>query len=64
MNNIVNKIGFGAGLIAFTATIAYCIVQVLQLYDALIYPTDEILIYSTSLCIVILLFWKCLPYTT
>lgn len=53
MNNIVNKIGFGAGLFAFTATIAYCVVQVLQLYDALIYPTDEILIYSTSLCIVI-----------
>ena len=38
---------------AFTATVAYCIVQILQLYGLLTYPTDERLIYGTSLCIVI-----------
>ena len=46
-------IGFWSGILAFSATVAYCIVQLLQLYGALSYPTDEILIYGTSLCIVI-----------
>ena len=53
MNHSINKVGFWSGLIAFTATIAYCIVQLLQLYGVLTYPTDERLIYGTSLCIVI-----------
>jgi len=53
MNRIINKAGFWSGIIAFTATIAYCIFQLLQLYNILTYPTDEILIYSSSLCIVI-----------
>src|SRR3954451_24947333 len=53
MNSAIHKTGFWSGLVAFTATIAYCVVQALQLYDVLVYPTDEILIYSTSLCIVI-----------
>ncbi len=35
------------------ATVAYVIVQLLQVAGALLYPLDEILIYSTSLCIVI-----------
>jgi heme/copper-type cytochrome/quinol oxidase subunit 4 len=53
MNKAVYKIGFWSGLIAFLSAIAYCIVQLLQVYNVLSYPTDEILIYSTSLCIVI-----------
>ena len=53
MDNIIYKVGFWSGITAFTATIAYCIVQLLQLYDMLPYPTDERLIYGTSLCIVI-----------
>jgi hypothetical protein len=53
VNHSINKVGFWSGLIAFTATVAYCIIQLLQLYGALTYPTDERLIYGTSLCIVI-----------
>jgi heme/copper-type cytochrome/quinol oxidase subunit 4 len=53
MNNTINKIGFWSGLTAFAATIAYCIVQLLQMCGALSYPYDERLIYGTSLCIVI-----------
>ena len=53
MNNTINKIGFWSGLTAFAATIAYCIVQFLQMCGALSYPYDERLIYGTSLCIVI-----------
>lgn len=53
MNRLINKVGFWSALAAFTATIAYCIVQVLQLYGVFTYPTDERLIYGTSLCIVI-----------
>jgi hypothetical protein len=51
--NTIYKVGFWAGIFAFTATVAYCIVQILQLYDLLSYPLDERLIYGTSLCIVI-----------
>src|SRR6188508_2316975 len=46
-------IGFWAGILAFGATVTYCIVQLLQLYGVLSYPADEILIYGSSLCIVI-----------
>ena len=53
MNTTIYKFGFWSGIIAFTATVAYCIVQLLQLYDVITYPTDERLIYGTSLCIVI-----------
>ena len=53
MNRTIYKVGFWSGLIAFTATVAYIIVQLLQLYDVLTFPTDERLIYGTSLCIVI-----------
>jgi hypothetical protein len=53
VNKIINKIGFWSGLIAFTATLAYVIVQVLQVSSVLTFPLDEILIYGTSLCIVI-----------
>lgn len=53
MNKVVYKIGFLSGLIAFIATIAFVIVQLLQLLHVFSSPLDETLIYSTSLCIVI-----------
>lgn len=53
VNRTIVKFGFRSGLLAFGATLAYCLVQVLQITGALQYPTDEILIYGTSLCIVI-----------
>ena len=49
----VNNVGFWSGLAAFAATIAYCVVQVLQLYGLVVFPTDERLIFGTSLCIVL-----------
>lgn len=49
----IYKIGFWSGLMAFGATAAFVIVQLLQLVRAFSYPMDEILIYVTSLCIVI-----------
>jgi hypothetical protein len=40
MNRTIYKVGFWSGLIAFTATVAYIIVQLLQLHDVLTFPTD------------------------
>lgn len=53
MNKTIYKIGFWSGLIAFIATVAYCIGQALQMAGVVNYPLDEILIFGTSLCIVI-----------
>jgi hypothetical protein len=53
MQQSINKIGFWSGLFAFIATTTYCVIQTLQLYGAFTYPTDERLIYVSSLCIVI-----------
>jgi hypothetical protein len=53
MDKTVYKIGYWSGLFAFGATIAFVIVQLLQLARVFSSPMDEILIYSTSLCIVI-----------
>ncbi|OYQ65114.1 hypothetical protein B9G53_08435 [Pseudanabaena sp. SR411] len=53
MNKTVHKVGFWSGFIAFFSTVAFVIVQMLQLFDVLSYPLDEILIYGFSLCIVI-----------
>lgn len=47
------RIGFRAGLAAFTATVAYDVVQILQLVGALHFPLDEILIFGTSLGIIV-----------
>jgi hypothetical protein len=52
-NNTIYKVGYWSGLIAFLSTIAYVIVQLLQLAGVLTYPWDEISIYGFSLCIVI-----------
>ena len=51
--NKIRLIGFWSGIIAFVAAVAYCLVQLLQVFHFLHFPTDEILIYGTSLCIVI-----------
>jgi hypothetical protein len=53
MNNAIYKVGFWSGLIAFVSTVAFFIVQMLQIYGVLRYPWDEILIYGFSFCIVI-----------
>jgi hypothetical protein len=49
----IGRIGFWAGLAAFTATVAYDVVQILQVLGVLHFPLDEILIFGTSLCIVV-----------
>jgi len=49
----VAGIGFWSGLAAFAATVAYDVVQILQMVDILHFPFDEILIFGTSLCIVV-----------
>jgi hypothetical protein len=53
MTKTIYKIGYRSGLFAFGATIAFVIVQLLQLARVFNSPLDETLIYSTSLCIVI-----------
>ncbi len=60
------RIGFWSGIIAFASTVAFVIVQLLQLLGVLHYPFDEILIYGFSLCIVIpfILEMLALHYTT
>jgi hypothetical protein len=49
----LGRIGFRAGIAAATATVAYDVVQLLQLVGAVHFPVDEILIFGTSLCIVV-----------
>ena len=53
MNKRIYKIGFWSGLVAFTSALAFVIVQLLQVVGVFSFPFDEILIYVTSLCIVI-----------
>jgi hypothetical protein len=53
MNGAIGTVGYRAGLAAFTATVAFDIAQTLQLAGVLRFPLDEILIYGTSLCIVV-----------
>jgi heme/copper-type cytochrome/quinol oxidase subunit 4 len=49
----ISRLGYWAGLAAFAATVAYVVVQLLQVAGVLSFPLDEILIFATSLCIVI-----------
>lgn len=49
----IYKVGYIAGLLAFIATVSFFVVQLLQLFRVTTYPLDAILIYGTSLCIVI-----------
>lgn len=49
----IGAVGYWSGLAAFAATVAYVVVQLLQVVGLLRFPLDEVLIYGTSLCIVI-----------
>lgn len=49
----IGDIGYWSGLTAFAATVAYDVVQISQIAGVVQFPLDEILIYGTSLCIVI-----------
>lgn len=52
MSKSIGEVGYWAGLAAFASTVAYVLVQILQMAGALRFPADEILIYGTSLCII------------
>ncbi len=49
----ISDVGYWSGLAAFVSAFAYAVVQILQVAGVLRFPLDEILIYGTSLCIVI-----------
>jgi hypothetical protein len=49
----ISKVGYWSGLVAFASVVAYDVVQILQIVGVLTFPLDEILIYGTSLCIVV-----------
>ena len=49
----ISNVGYWSGLAAFTSAVAYVLVQILQVAGMLQFPADEILIYGTSLCIVV-----------
>lgn len=49
----IGRFGYRCGLVAAGATLAFVAVQTAQLVGVLSYPLDEILIYATSLCIVV-----------
>jgi hypothetical protein len=53
MMRTIYTTGYWSAIVAFSATLAYCIVQILQVVRVITFPADEILIYGTSLCIVI-----------
>jgi hypothetical protein len=53
VTNGIGEVGYWSGLAAFAATVAYVVVQLLQVAGLLRFPLDEVLIYGTSLCIVI-----------
>jgi uncharacterized protein (TIGR03382 family) len=53
MARSIGEVGYWSGLVAFAAVVAYDIVQILQIAGVLQSPLDEILIYGTSLCIVV-----------
>ena len=53
MAGTVSEVGYWSGLAAFASAVAYDVVQILQVAGVLRFPLDEILIYGTSLCIVV-----------
>lgn len=53
MARSISEVGYWCGLAAFASAAAYDVVQVLQVVGMLRFPLDEILIYGTSLCIVV-----------
>ena len=53
METIINKNGYRAGILAFSANALFVIFRFFQLLGILTYPYDEIFIYGFSLCIVV-----------
>jgi hypothetical protein len=49
----ISEVGYWSGLAAFASAVAYDVVQILQIVGVFQFPLDEILIYGTSLCIVV-----------
>jgi hypothetical protein len=49
----IGEVGYWSGVAAFASAVAYDVVQILQVAGVLRFPLDEILIYGTSLCIVV-----------
>ncbi len=53
MSAPVSQVGYWSGLTACAATVSYVVVQLLQVAGVLRFPLDGILIFGTSLCIVV-----------
>lgn len=53
MPTTTGEIGFRAGVAAAVATVAFDVVQIMQVAGMIRFPFDEILIYGTSFCIVV-----------
>jgi hypothetical protein len=53
MTKSIGEVGYWAGLAAFASVVAYDVVQILQIVGVFRFPLDEMLIYGTSLCIVV-----------
>jgi len=53
MARSISEVGYWSGVAAFASAVAYDVVQILQVAGVFRFPLDEILIYGTSLCIVI-----------
>ena len=49
----ISEVGYWSGVVAFGSAVAYDVAQILQVVGLLRFPLDEILIYGTSLCIVV-----------
>ena len=49
----ISEVGYRSGLAATAATTAYVLAQLLQVGGLIKFPLDEILIYGSSLCIVV-----------
>jgi hypothetical protein len=49
----ISEVGYWSGIAAFVSVVAYAVAQILQMIGILRFPIDEIVIYGTSLCIVI-----------
>jgi len=62
----ISQIGFISGLCAFAATLAYDVLQISQVVGVLKFPLDDILIFGSSLCIVVpfILEMLCFHYLT
>ena len=53
MRRTIGEVGYWSGIAAFASAVAFGIVQIAQVLGVLVFPADEILIYGTSLCIVV-----------